>query len=71
MAKVIKLKQSDIEKIVTKIVNENKMDSIDSVEVETTEQNGDAVTLTLGKDKDGNFYVFKGDGSTPEIITKT
>ena len=66
MAKIIKLKQSDIENIVKEIVEENpNMDN-------DNEQMNDGPSLTLGQDQDGNYYVFKnGLSGEPEIVAKS
>jgi hypothetical protein len=66
MAKIIKLKQSDIENIVNEIVDENPELNMDD------NQPTDATTLTLGQDADGNYYVFKnGLSGEPEIVAKS
>lgn len=66
MAKIIKLKQSDIENIVKEIVEENPDINMDD------EQPNDGPTLTLGQDADGNYYVFKnGLTGNPEIVAKS
>lgn len=66
MAKIIKLKQSDIENIVKEIVEENP-----DVNVDDNEPN-DAPALTLGQDADGNYYIFKnGLSGHPEIVAKS
>lgn len=65
MSKIIKLKQSDVEKIVNDIIKENE-------EAEQTEQMSGATELTLGIDDEGNYYVMKNaDSEKPEIIAKT
>jgi hypothetical protein len=66
MAKIIKLKQSDIENIVNEIVEENPELNMDN------DQPNDAPALTLGQDADGNYYVFKnGLSGEPEIVAKS
>jgi hypothetical protein len=66
MAKVIKLKQSDIEKIVEGILKEQE----ETVDTQMDEENGEE--MALGQDDDGNFYVIKNPNSdNPEIVTKT
>ena len=66
MAKIIKLKQSDIENIVNEIVDENPDVSMDH------DQSNDSHTLTLGQDENGNYYVFKnGLSGNPEIVAKS
>ena len=64
----LKLKQSDIEKIVTNIVNEH-MDQENSIakEEETTEGMGEnGVVLGVAKGEDGRFYVM--NAKTGEIL---
>jgi hypothetical protein len=75
MAKVIKLKQSDIQKIVENIIKENEgFDDFDA-QVQPEEMPGGSdyeEELTLGQDGEGNFYVMKnGDSDNPEVIFKT
>jgi hypothetical protein len=66
MAKIIKLKQSDIENIVNEIVDENPDVSTDN------DQSNDSPALTLGQDENGNYYVFKnGLSGNPEIVAKS
>ena len=85
MAKVIKLKQSDIEKIVESIVlKENEWKGSTNPEVMQLGQNssdeiyGDEekykseLELSLGQDEEGNFYVMKNtNNEEPKIIMKT
>lgn len=84
MAKVIKLKQSDIEKIVESIIKENQewqgsedpeirqMGQVGAEEVPGEEEDQASVELALGQDDQGNFYVIKnGDEENPEIVFKT
>ena len=66
MAKIIKLKQSDIENIVNEIVDENPDMTSDN------DQSNDSPALTLGQDADGNYYVFKnGLSGNPEVVAKS
>jgi hypothetical protein len=66
MAKIIKLKQSDIENIVNEIIDENPDVTSDD------NQENDSPSLTLGQDADGNYYVFKnGLSGEPEIVAKS
>lgn len=66
MAKIIKLKQSDIENIINEIVDENPDMTSDN------DQSNDSPSLTLGQDADGNYYVFKdGLSGNPEIVAKS
>jgi hypothetical protein len=65
MSKIVKLKQSDIEKIVTNIVNEQMNE--EPIESETTEGVGDnGVVLGVAKGEDGRFYVM--NAKTGEIL---
>jgi hypothetical protein len=65
MSKIFKLKQSDIEKIVTSIVNEQMNE--ESIESETTEGVGEnGVVLGVAKGEDGRFYVM--NAKTGEIL---
>jgi hypothetical protein len=77
MAKIIKLKQSDIEKIVENILKESEgFDDFDT-QIQPEERPGadeheDSVELALGQDDQGNFYVIKNsDQENPEIVLKT
>jgi hypothetical protein len=70
MAKIIKLKQSDIENIVNEIVDESP--EMDSDNNQSNDQSNDSPALTLGQDADGNYYVFKdGLSGNPEIVAKS
>ncbi len=75
MAKVIKIKQSDIEKIVENILKENpEFDDFDTkIQPEELPGYDEAeIELSLGQDEEGNFYVMKDNGdSEPEILFKT
>lgn len=84
MAKVIKLKQSDIQKIVENILKENEewkgstdpeimqLGQQGPEEVPGADEYEAQVELSLGQDADGNFYVMKnGDEENPEIVLKT
>jgi hypothetical protein len=82
MAKVIKLKQSDIEKIVSGILKEQEWKGSTNPEImqlgqmgpeEVSEEDDESsVELSLGQDEQGNFYVMKNtDGSNPEVLAKT
>lgn len=70
MAKIIKLKQSDIEKIVEGVLKEQHDTNMQSEETPVNELDG--VELSLGQDEQGNFYVMKnGSSDQPEIIANT
>lgn len=65
MSKIVKLKQSDIEKIVTNIINEQMNE--EPTESETTEGVGeDGIVLGVSKGEDGRFYVM--NAKTGEIL---
>jgi hypothetical protein len=75
---VIKLKQSDIEKIVSNILKEGEFDDFDTkiqpeeLPNDEEEMNDPEVQLALGQDENGNFYVMSNvDGDKPEIEAKT
>jgi hypothetical protein len=79
MAKVVKLKQSDISKIVENILKEQQeFDDFDTKiqpeELPGNDENDDeqqGVELTIGQDEQGNYYIFKdGDTNNPEIVAK-
>lgn len=77
MSKVIKLKQSDIEKIVNNILQEGEFDPNDNFDdfdtkVQPEELSG-GVELTLAQDEEtGEYYVLKnGQSDNPEIVAKT
>lgn len=76
MTKVIKLKQSDVEKIVENIVRESQeFDDFDT-KVQSEElsnmEDESAVELALGQDDEGNFYVMDvDDQDNPKIVFKT
>ena len=67
MSKTIKLKQADIEKIVTNIVNENLDINLDEVDT----PGSDAMELKLGRTENGGYILYKtnSDGSD-EIVRK-
>lgn len=79
MAKVIKLKQADITKIVEGILREQpeEFDDFDT-KIQPEELPGadsydeeQAVMLQLAQDKDGNYYVLDTETGEPEIVAKT
>ena len=83
MAKVIKLKQSDIEKIVESILQENEwkgstdpeimqLGQVGAEEVSGEEDDMSSLELSLGQDEQGNFYVMNNvDGEEPKVLLKT
>jgi exopolysaccharide biosynthesis protein len=76
MTKIVKLKQSDVEKIVQNIVRESQeFDDFDT-KVQSEElsnmEDESAVELALGQDDEGNFYVMDvDDQDNPKILFKT
>jgi hypothetical protein len=73
MTNVIKLKQSDIEKIVSQVIKEQQeFDDFDT-KIQPEELPGaEEHELTLGMDDDGNYYVMSNaDGEQPKVIAKT
>ena len=74
MAKVVKLKQSDITRIVENIIKEqgSEFDDFDT-KIQPEELPGaDAHELTLGMDDQGNYYVIDNAKSdNPEVVVKT
>ena len=57
MSKVIKLKQSDIENIVSSLISEQE---------EQTQTNPTKEGLVIGKDENGKYYIVNGE--TGEIL---
>lgn len=73
MANVIKLKQSDIEKIVSQVIKEQQeFDDFDT-KIQPEELPGaEEHELTLGMDDEGNYYVMSNaNGEQPKVIAKT
>ena len=76
MSKVVKLKISDIEKIVKNVINESEapFDDFDT-KIQPEELPGYEdyeAELTLAQDEQGNFYVIKDASSdNPEIVAQT
>lgn len=67
MSKIVKLKQSDIERIVTNIVNEN----LDTHNQEVDEQVEDGMEVKLGKTQDGGYILYKTNpDGTDEILKR-
>ena len=67
MSKVIKLKQSDIERIVTKIVTENmdnELDEIDGMD------SGEGMELKLGLTDNGGYVLYKTNPDGSEEVVK-
>lgn len=73
MAKVIKLKESDIQRIVTNVLKEQDFDDFDTkIQPEEIPGAEEYTELTLGQDDEGNFYVMKNaDSNNPEVLAKT
>lgn len=66
MSKTIKLKQSDIERIVTNIVTEN-MDNLDEMDMVDSD-NG--MELNLGLTDDGGYVLYKTNPDGTQNIVK-
>lgn len=66
MSKTIKIKQSDIERIVTKIVTENmnNLDEIDSMD------SGEGMELKLGLTDNGGYVLYKTNPDGSEEVVK-
>ena len=73
MSKVIKLKQSDIEKIVKNILQEGEFESDDFNNKIQSEELPNPEEFTLAQDPEtGEYYVLKnGQSDNPEIVAKT
>jgi ATP-dependent helicase/DNAse subunit B len=73
MAKVIKLKESDITKIVEGILKEQEeFDDFDIKKQPEEFSVGDYHELTLGQDENGKYYVIdRADSNNPKIVAKT
>jgi len=72
MSKVIKIKQKDIEKIVSEILeDDNQFDDFDTQKSPEELPGGEQEELTLGQDAEGNYFVFKNaHTNNPEIVAK-
>lgn len=73
MSKVIKIKQKDIENIVSEILeDDNQFDDFDTQKSpEELPGETDYEELTLGQDAEGNYFVFKNaHTNNPEIVAK-
>jgi hypothetical protein len=67
MSKTIKIKQSDIERIVTKIVTENingNLDEIDGMD------SGEGMELKLGLTDNGGYVLYKTNPDGSEEVVK-
>jgi hypothetical protein len=75
MSRVIKLKQQDIENIVKTILEEEQPTEFDDFDTKIQPEElpgANDEELTLGQDKEGNFYVFiNADEPNPDIVLKT
>ena len=67
MSKPIKIKQSDIERIVTKIVTEN-MDNLG--EIDDSMEFGKGMELNLGLTPDGGYVLYKTNPDGSEEVVK-
>jgi hypothetical protein len=72
MAKVIKLKQSDITKLVSNVIKESQeFDDFDTKVQPEEISSQDTHMLQLAQDDEGNFYVLDTETGEPQIIAKT
>lgn len=72
MAKVIKLKQSDITKLVTNVIREaQEFDDFDTKMQPEELPDQDTQMLQLAQDDEGNFYVLNTETGEPQIVAKT
>lgn len=68
MAKIVKLKQSDLEDVIGKVLKE-QLDNPESTpqnKEDSDDNYGDGEKLKLGQDQFGNYYVFDEDGNIIE-----
>jgi hypothetical protein len=78
MAKVIKLKQSDITKLVSNVIKEaQEFDDFDT-KIQPEELPGadtydeeQEILLQLAQDDEGNYYVIDTEKGEPQIVAKT
>jgi hypothetical protein len=72
MAKVIKLKQSDITKLVSNVIKEaQEFDDFDT-KIQPEELPGqDTHMLQLAQDDEGNYYILDTESGEPQIVAKT
>lgn len=67
MSKIIKLKHSDLMKVIDKVLEEQT--NTPEVEKNGSEsQYGVGTKLTIGQDDEGNFYIFDENGNVVEKI---
>jgi glucose dehydrogenase len=80
MAKVIKLKQSDINRIVEGIMREEDPFEFDDFDTKiqpeelpgaNTYDEEQAILLQLAQDEQGNYYVLDTENGEPQIVAKT
>ncbi|MEY4572470.1 MAG: hypothetical protein RLZ10_1709 [Bacteroidota bacterium] len=67
MSKTIKLKQSDIERIVTKIVTENMNNELDEID---GMDSGEGMELKLGLTDNGGYVLYKTNPDGSEEVVK-
>jgi hypothetical protein len=67
MSKIIKLKQSDLKKVIDKVLKEQSQEP-EAENIGSESKYGVGKKLTLGKDDDGNFYVFDENGDIVEKV---
>jgi hypothetical protein len=71
MAKIIKLKQSDIVKIVENVIKD-KSDEVEIQKEQDSTPSEQKRMFTLAKDEDGNYYVLdNANTDNPEIVASS
>lgn len=77
MSKIVKLKHSDLKKVIDKVLKEQSQepesnnqnsDNNGSEKSGSESQYGVGKKLTLGQDDDGNFYIFDENGNVVEKV---
>lgn len=72
MAKVIKLKQSDIAKLVSNVIKESQeFDDFDTKAQPEELPGGDTHMLQLAQDDEGNYYILDTNTGEPQVVAKT
>lgn len=74
MTKVIKLKQSDVVKIVESVLKEQggPVDDFDTTAAPEESPEAANYEFAVGKGDDGQFYIIKGPkGDSPKLVART
>lgn len=67
MSKIVKLKHSDLQKVIDKVLKEQSNEP-EEVNRGDQSQYGVGKKLTLGQDDAGNFYIFDESGNVVEKV---